>query len=183
MFHLLSSLILILWYMNLMNNGQMDRGNENPTQHLPWWLWKTTKKTTARLVAPGFEPETSRMRVSCVTRAEPPRSVNRLFLNEPLRTYLSCAFRIWVCQYFFGPLYVYCSEFNIYTINTLRLLICNGTDKRQMLDLSAAQSYLIHRHTRDYLIIHTHVLPSFTSRTIFYNKYLYKPLPYFRLFP
>ena len=35
MFHLLSSLILILSYMNLMNNGQMDRGNENPTQHLP----------------------------------------------------------------------------------------------------------------------------------------------------
>ena len=29
--------------MNLMNNGQMDRGNENPTQHLPW-LRKTTKK-------------------------------------------------------------------------------------------------------------------------------------------
>ena len=26
---------LILRYMNLMNNGQMDRGNENPTQHLP----------------------------------------------------------------------------------------------------------------------------------------------------
>ena len=35
---------LILWYMNLMNNGEMDRGNENPTQHLPWWLRKTTKK-------------------------------------------------------------------------------------------------------------------------------------------
>ena len=30
--------------MNLMNNGQMDRGNENPTQYLPWWLRKTTKK-------------------------------------------------------------------------------------------------------------------------------------------
>ena len=29
------SVILILWYMNLMNNGQMDRGNKNPTQHLP----------------------------------------------------------------------------------------------------------------------------------------------------
>ena len=33
-----------LWYMNLMNNAQTDRGNENPTQHLPWWLRKTTKK-------------------------------------------------------------------------------------------------------------------------------------------
>ena len=29
---------LILRFMNMMNDGQMDRGNENPTQHLPWWL-------------------------------------------------------------------------------------------------------------------------------------------------
>ena len=34
---------LILWYMNLMNNGQIDHGNENPTQHLPWWLRITIK--------------------------------------------------------------------------------------------------------------------------------------------
>ena len=26
---------LILWYMSLMNNGQIERGNENLTQHLP----------------------------------------------------------------------------------------------------------------------------------------------------
>ena len=26
-----------------MNYGEMERGNENPTQHLPWWLRKTTK--------------------------------------------------------------------------------------------------------------------------------------------
>ena len=45
---------LILWYMTLMNNGQMDRGNENPTQHLPWWLRKTTKKTSIRLVGTGI---------------------------------------------------------------------------------------------------------------------------------
>ena len=50
--------------MNLMNNGQMDRGNENPVQPLPQSGWS----------APGFEPGTSRMRVSCVT-TEPPRSV------------------------------------------------------------------------------------------------------------
>ena len=68
---------LILWYMNLMNNGQMDSGNENPTQHLPWWLRKTTKKPQSAWPAPGFEPGTSRMRVSCVT-TEPPRSVNCL---------------------------------------------------------------------------------------------------------
>ena len=74
MFHLLSSLILILWYMNLMHNGQMERGNENPTQHLPWWLRKTTKKPQSGWSAPGFEPGTSRMRVSCVT-TEPARSV------------------------------------------------------------------------------------------------------------
>ena len=40
--------------MNLMTNGQMDRGNENPTQHLPWWLRKTTKKTPIRLVGTGI---------------------------------------------------------------------------------------------------------------------------------
>ena len=37
-----------------MNNGQMDRGNENSTQHLPWWLRKTTKKTSVRLVGIGI---------------------------------------------------------------------------------------------------------------------------------
>ena len=37
-----------------MNNGQMDRGNENPTQHLPWWLRKTTKKNPVRLVGTGI---------------------------------------------------------------------------------------------------------------------------------
>ena len=57
-----------------MNNGQMDRDNENPTQHLPWWLRKTTKKTQSGWSAPGFEPGASRMRVSCVT-TEPPRSI------------------------------------------------------------------------------------------------------------
>ena len=65
---------LILWYMNLMNNGEMDRGNEHPTQHLPWWLRKTTKKHQSGRSAQGFEPRTSRMRVSSVT-AESLRSV------------------------------------------------------------------------------------------------------------
>ena len=36
-----------------MNNGQMDRGNEIPTQHLPWRLRKTTKKPV-RLVGTGI---------------------------------------------------------------------------------------------------------------------------------
>ena len=37
-----------------MNNGQMDRGNENPAQHLLWWLKKTTEKTPVRLVGTGI---------------------------------------------------------------------------------------------------------------------------------
>ena len=65
-----------------MNNGQMDCGNENPTQHLPWWLRETTKKPQSGWPAPGFEPGTSRMRVSCVT-TEPPRSVNMYFIISP----------------------------------------------------------------------------------------------------
>ena len=78
MFHLLSSVILILWYMNLMNNGQIDRGNENTTQRLPLWMRKTTKKPQSGWSASGFEPGISRMRVSCVT-TEPPRSVKFWF--------------------------------------------------------------------------------------------------------
>ena len=37
-----------------MKNDQMDRGNEKPTQHLPWWLRKTTKKTPVRLAGTGI---------------------------------------------------------------------------------------------------------------------------------
>ena len=29
----------------------MDRGNVNPTQHLPWWLRETTKKTLISLIS------------------------------------------------------------------------------------------------------------------------------------
>ena len=36
-----------------MNNDQMDHGTENPTQHLPWRLRKTTKKPV-RLVGTGI---------------------------------------------------------------------------------------------------------------------------------
>ena len=32
-----------------MNNVQMDYGNENPTQHLPWWLRKITKKKNSQI--------------------------------------------------------------------------------------------------------------------------------------
>ena len=72
-----------------MNNGQMDPGNENPTQHLPCCLRKTTKKPQSGWSAPGFEPGTSRMRVSCVTTA-PPRSVkNYCFNNETHFIYIN----------------------------------------------------------------------------------------------
>ena len=37
-----------------MNDAQMDRGNENPTQHLLCWLRKTTKKLPVRLVGTGI---------------------------------------------------------------------------------------------------------------------------------
>ena len=45
---------LTLWYMNLMNNGQMDRGNENPTQHLPLMIEENHENTSARLVGTGI---------------------------------------------------------------------------------------------------------------------------------
>ena len=57
-----------------MNNGQMDRGNENPPQCLPSRLRKNTKKSQSGWSAPGFKSGTSQMRVSCVS-TEPPRSV------------------------------------------------------------------------------------------------------------
>ena len=49
-----------------MNNGQMDRGNENPTQHLHWWLTE-------------FELGTSQIRVQCVTTAAPSEVEEFLF--------------------------------------------------------------------------------------------------------
>ena len=51
-----------------MNNGHMDRGNENPTQHLPWWLRKTTRKPQSGWSAP------------CVT-TEPPPSVKKTLVR------------------------------------------------------------------------------------------------------
>ena len=46
-----------------MNNDQMYYGNKSPTQHLPWWLRKTTKRTPVSLVSTGIwtrnSPDTS----------------------------------------------------------------------------------------------------------------------------
>ena len=60
--------------MNLMNNSQMDRGNENPTQQFALLTEENPEKPQSGWSVPGFEPGTSRMRVSCVT-TEPRRSV------------------------------------------------------------------------------------------------------------
>ena len=37
-----------------MNNGQMDRGNENPTQHLPLMIEENHEKTSVKLVGTGI---------------------------------------------------------------------------------------------------------------------------------
>ena len=37
-----------------MNNGEMDRGNENPTQHLPLIIEENHEKTSVRLVGTGI---------------------------------------------------------------------------------------------------------------------------------
>ena len=60
--------------MNLMNNGQMNRANENPTQYLPWRLKEAMIKSQSGWLGPGFELGTSQIRVQCVTTA-PPHSV------------------------------------------------------------------------------------------------------------
>ena len=57
-----------------MNNGQMERGNENPTQHLPWRLREAMKKSQSGWLGPGFELGTSQIRVQSLTIA-PPHSV------------------------------------------------------------------------------------------------------------
>ena len=54
-----------------MNDGQMDRGNENATKHLPWWLREAMIKSLPARLGPGFELETCQIRVQCVTIAPP----------------------------------------------------------------------------------------------------------------
>ena len=55
----------------------MDRGNENPTQHLPWWLRKTTKKPQSDWSAPGFELGTP----ECESRASPRSHLASVIIN------------------------------------------------------------------------------------------------------
>ena len=62
-----------------MNNGQMDRGNENPTQHLFWWLTEAMKKSQSGWLGSGFELGTSQIRAQCVTTAPPSEVAQFLF--------------------------------------------------------------------------------------------------------
>ena len=76
---LLSLQIEFLWFMNLMNNGQMERGNENPIQHLPWRQREAMKKSQSGWLGPGFEIGTSQIRVQCVNTAPPSEVAQFLF--------------------------------------------------------------------------------------------------------
>ena len=64
-----------------MNNGQMDRGNENPSQHLPLWLREAMLKSQPGWLGPGFELEISQIRVQCVATA-PPNSVAQFLFHR-----------------------------------------------------------------------------------------------------
>ena len=55
--------------MNLMNNGQMDLGNENPTQYLPSGLREAMIKSHPAWLGSGFELGISQIRVQCVATA------------------------------------------------------------------------------------------------------------------
>ena len=58
-----------------MNNGQMDRGNENPTQYSPCWLRKTTK-TPSQV---GRHRHSNQGPPECESRALPWNHLARFF--------------------------------------------------------------------------------------------------------
>ena len=62
-----------------MNNGQMDRGNENPSQHLFWCLTEAMKKSQSSWLGSGFELGASQIRVQCVTTVTPHSVAQFLF--------------------------------------------------------------------------------------------------------
>ena len=64
-----------------MDNSQMDRGNENPTQYLPWWLREAMIKSQSGWLGPGFELGVSQIRVQCVATA-PPNSVAQFLIRR-----------------------------------------------------------------------------------------------------
>ena len=58
-----------------MNNGEMDRGNENLTQYLPWWLRETTKKNPSQV---GRHRDLNPGPPECESRALPRSQLARL---------------------------------------------------------------------------------------------------------
>ena len=64
-----------------MNNGQMDRGNENTTQYSPWWLKEAMKKFQSGWLEQGFELENFQIRAECVTTS-PPHSVEQFLFRR-----------------------------------------------------------------------------------------------------
>ena len=64
-----------------MNNGQMDRGNENPTQNFPWWLREAMIKSQPGWLGLGFELGISKIRVQCVATA-PTNSVAQFLFRR-----------------------------------------------------------------------------------------------------
>ena len=67
--------------MNLMNNDQMDRGDENPTQLFPSLLREAMIKFQSGWLGPGFELGISQIRVQCDATA-PPNSVAQFLLRR-----------------------------------------------------------------------------------------------------
>ena len=60
-----------------MNNGQMDRGNENPTQHLPWWLRKPPVRLAGHGIWTRDLPNASLVRYHGATSLD-----NKLFVRK-----------------------------------------------------------------------------------------------------
>ena len=90
---------LILWYMNLMNNGQMDRGNENPTQHLPWWLRKITKNLSQVGRHRDLNPGPPECESRALRRSHLARSYLVLFVHFCRKTRLMNWALCYVCMY------------------------------------------------------------------------------------
>ena len=90
--YLLSLQILLLWFMNSMNNGQMDCGNENSTQHFPWWPREAMTKSQPCWLGPGFDLGTSQIRVQCVAPAPPHSVAQFLFRRISSRSRFCCEF-------------------------------------------------------------------------------------------
>ena len=64
-----------------MNYGQMDRGNENPSQHFAWWLREVMIKSHPAWLGPEFELGISQIRVQYVATV-PSKSVAQFLFRR-----------------------------------------------------------------------------------------------------